>query len=85
MLRNTSDDDWRKWHFPADNADLTHSILICLLYTACWIPLWIIPDSFGRLAAGAFFVQSGERHTSQSELPTNVQVSKVPGVSYPST
>ena len=43
-----------------DGPGLTDSILICLLYTACWIPLWIIPDGFGRLSAGAFFVQSGE-------------------------
>ncbi|KLT42908.1 carboxylic acid transporter [Cutaneotrichosporon oleaginosum] len=33
-------------------------ILLCL-WTAPWIPLWIIPDSFGGLAAGGFFVQSG--------------------------
>ncbi|CAD6584508.1 MAG: hypothetical protein TREMPRED_003853 [Tremellales sp. Tagirdzhanova-0007] len=35
------------------------AIIICLLYTACWIPLWIIPSSFGGLAAGGFFIQSG--------------------------
>ena len=35
------------------------AIIVCLLYTACWIPLWIIPDSFGGLAAGGFFIQSG--------------------------
>lgn len=34
-------------------------IIICLCYTACWIPLWILPDSFGGLAAGGFFIQSG--------------------------
>ena len=38
---------------------MSHSIIVCLLYTACWIPLWIIPSSFGGLAAGGFFVQSG--------------------------
>ena len=36
-----------------------HRIAICLLYTACWIPLWILPHSFGGLAAGGFFIQSG--------------------------
>jgi SHS family lactate transporter-like MFS transporter len=35
------------------------SIIICLCYTACWIPLWILPSSFGGLAAGGFFIQSG--------------------------
>ena len=35
------------------------SILVCLVYTAIWIPLWILPDSFGGLAAGGFFIQSG--------------------------
>ena len=34
-------------------------IFICLIYTACWIPLWILPSTFGPLSAGAFFVQSG--------------------------
>jgi SHS family lactate transporter-like MFS transporter len=32
---------------------------MALCYTACWIPLWILPDSFGGLAAGGFFIQSG--------------------------
>jgi len=35
------------------------AIIICLCYTACWIPLWILPDTFGGLAAGGFFIQSG--------------------------
>lgn len=35
------------------------AILLCLCYTAAWIPLWILPKSFGGLSAGAFFVQSG--------------------------
>ncbi|KAH8918816.1 MFS general substrate transporter, partial [Atractiella rhizophila] len=33
-------------------------IIGCCLWTACWIPL-TLPDTFGRLATGAFFVQSG--------------------------
>jgi MFS family permease len=35
------------------------TIIGLALWTAAWIPLWIIPDSFGGLAAGGFFVQSG--------------------------
>jgi SHS family lactate transporter-like MFS transporter len=35
------------------------SIVICLIYTAVWIPLWILPSSFGGLSAGGFFIQSG--------------------------
>jgi len=35
------------------------AILVCLIYTACWIPLWILPKTFGGLAAGGFFMQSG--------------------------
>lgn len=30
-----------------------------LCYTAAWIPLWILPDTFGGLSAGGFFIQSG--------------------------
>ncbi|WVQ75950.1 hypothetical protein IAR50_005585 [Cryptococcus sp. DSM 104548] len=35
------------------------AILACCVWTACWIPLWILPNSFGGLAAGGFFIQSG--------------------------
>jgi SHS family lactate transporter-like MFS transporter len=35
------------------------AIFVCLVYTACWIPLWILPSSFGGLSAGGFFIQSG--------------------------
>ncbi|WVQ83141.1 hypothetical protein IAT38_005279 [Cryptococcus sp. DSM 104549] len=35
------------------------AIIACACYTACWIPLWILPDTFGGLAAGGFFIQSG--------------------------
>ena len=34
-------------------------ILVCVCYTAVWIPLWILPNTFGGLSAGGFFVQSG--------------------------
>lgn len=35
------------------------AIVIALFWTAAFIPLWIIPNSFGPLSAGAFFVQFG--------------------------
>ncbi|SCV72011.1 BQ2448_4705 [Microbotryum intermedium] len=35
------------------------TIILCCLWTICWIPLWLLPNKFGPLAAGAFFVQSG--------------------------
>jgi SHS family lactate transporter-like MFS transporter len=30
-----------------------------LIWVGCFIPLWILPNSFGALAAGAFFLQFG--------------------------
>lgn len=35
------------------------TIILCCLWTGCFIPLWLVPSSFGGLAAGAFFVQTG--------------------------
>nr|XP_019008395.1 MFS transporter, SHS family, lactate transporter [Kwoniella pini CBS 10737]OCF47176.1 MFS transporter, SHS family, lactate transporter [Kwoniella pini CBS 10737] len=35
------------------------AILICAFWTAAFLPLWILPKSFGGLAAGGFFVQAG--------------------------
>ncbi|ORX39588.1 major facilitator superfamily domain-containing protein [Kockovaella imperatae] len=35
------------------------AIIACVCWAAAWIPLWILPSSFGGLAAGAFLVQSG--------------------------
>ncbi|SGY93733.1 BQ5605_C037g11607 [Microbotryum silenes-dioicae] len=45
------------------------TIIICCIWTICWIPLWLLPNKFGPLAAGAFcytkdfagafFVQTG--------------------------
>lgn len=34
-------------------------IFLVLCYTAAFIPLWILPNSFGGLTAGGFFMQSG--------------------------
>ena len=30
-----------------------------MIFTGAFIPLWILPDTFGKLSAGAFFVQFG--------------------------
>lgn len=35
------------------------TIIVCCLWTCAFIPLWLIPNSFGGLAAGAFMVQMG--------------------------
>jgi len=35
------------------------AVVITLCYTAAWIPLWILPESFAGLTAGGFFMQSG--------------------------
>lgn len=34
-------------------------IFLVLCYTAAFIPLWILPNTFGGLTAGGFFMQSG--------------------------
>ncbi|WVF69702.1 hypothetical protein IAT40_004481 [Kwoniella sp. CBS 6097] len=35
------------------------AILVCAFWTAAFLPLWILPNTFGGLAAGGFFVQAG--------------------------
>jgi len=35
------------------------TIIVFLLFIGAFIPLWILPTSFGALSAGAFFVQVG--------------------------
>ncbi|GAA5856199.1 hypothetical protein JCM8547_000815 [Rhodosporidiobolus lusitaniae] len=35
------------------------TIIACCIWTCCFIPLWLLPNSFSGLAAGAFFVQFG--------------------------
>jgi len=35
------------------------TIIICILFIGAFIPLWILPNSFGGLSAGAFFIQVG--------------------------
>ncbi|KAJ2501314.1 Carboxylic acid transporter [Coemansia sp. RSA 1972] len=34
------------------------TIVICAIIGACFVPLWILPNSFGVLLAGAFFIQA---------------------------
>ncbi|KAJ2798695.1 Carboxylic acid transporter [Coemansia guatemalensis] len=33
------------------------TMAICAICGACFVPLWILPDAFGTLLAGAFFIQ----------------------------
>ncbi|KAJ9097302.1 hypothetical protein QFC21_004971 [Naganishia friedmannii] len=35
------------------------AIIVAIFWTGAFIPLWILPNSFGKLSAGAFFVQFG--------------------------
>ena len=35
------------------------TIIVLVLWTGAFIPLWIIPSSFSALSAGAFFIQFG--------------------------
>lgn len=35
------------------------TVILCCLFTGAFIPLWILPNTFGGLAAGAFFIQFG--------------------------
>ncbi|GAA6038147.1 hypothetical protein JCM8097_005758 [Rhodosporidiobolus ruineniae] len=35
------------------------TIIVMCIWTCAFIPLWLLPNSFGGLAAGAFFVQFG--------------------------
>ena len=42
---------------PGINLNLFLSI--CVLLIGLFIPLWILPNTFGKLAAGAFCVQFG--------------------------
>ncbi|KAJ9110461.1 hypothetical protein QFC19_001587 [Naganishia cerealis] len=35
------------------------AIIAAIFFTGAFIPLWVLPDTFGKLSAGAFFVQFG--------------------------
>ncbi|OAX41420.1 carboxylic acid transporter protein [Rhizopogon vinicolor AM-OR11-026] len=35
------------------------TIILCVIFLAAFIPLWVLPNSFAALSAGAFFVQFG--------------------------
>ena len=46
----------------ANQFQTTHNLIVpslSVLLIGVFIPLWIIPDTFGKLSAGAFFVQFG--------------------------
>lgn len=48
------------------------AIFMCV-WTACFIPLWIKPDSFSGLAAGAFFLQVREPFVSCLGVDTDLR------------
>jgi len=64
------------------------TIVVFTLLTACFIPLWIIPDSFGALAAGAFCIQFGVQGAwgvipiHLSEMAPPAFRATFPGVAY---
>ncbi|KAF9267941.1 carboxylic acid transporter [Marasmius fiardii PR-910] len=35
------------------------TMILCIIFSAAFIPLWVLPSSFNALAAGAFLVQAG--------------------------
>lgn len=35
------------------------TIIGCCVWTLCFLPLWLLPNTFNALAAGAFFLQMG--------------------------
>jgi len=64
------------------------TIILFVLLIAVFIPLWIIPDKFGPLAAGAFFIQFGVQGAwgvipiQLSELSPPAFRATFPGVAY---
>ncbi|KAJ7725428.1 MFS general substrate transporter [Mycena maculata] len=64
------------------------TIVVFTLLTAVFIPLWIIPDTFGALAAGAFCVQFGVQGAwgvipiHLSEMAPPAFRATFPGVAY---
>lgn len=57
------------------------SLIILILFTAAWVPLWILPSTFPGLTAGAFWVQ-----VSIHTIPSNTSLAfKAVGVSSRST
>lgn len=35
------------------------TVIVCCVWTCCFLPLWLLPNTFPGLAAGAFFLQMG--------------------------
>lgn len=64
------------------------TIIIFVLLVAAFIPLWIIPDTFGKLSAGAFCIQFGVQGAwgvipiLLSEISPPAFRSTFPGVAY---
>jgi SHS family lactate transporter-like MFS transporter len=64
------------------------TIVITVLLVGAFIPLWIIPDTFGPLSAGAFFVQFGVQGAwgvipiQLAELSPPAFRATFPGVAY---
>ncbi|KAK0452195.1 major facilitator superfamily domain-containing protein [Desarmillaria tabescens] len=64
------------------------TIVLFVLLVGCFIPLWIIPSSFGALAAGAFCVQFGVQGAwgvvpiQLSEMSPPAFRATFPGVAY---
>jgi len=64
------------------------TIVIMVLFLGAFIPLWILPNSFGPLSAGAFFVQFGVQGAwgvipiQLAELSPPAFRATFPGVAY---
>ncbi|KAG9309857.1 carboxylic acid transporter protein [Chiua virens] len=64
------------------------AIVLCVLLVGAFIPLWILPDTFGPLSAGAFFVQFGVQGAwgvipiQLAELSPPAFRATFPGVAY---
>ncbi|KAJ8595160.1 MFS general substrate transporter [Rhizopogon salebrosus TDB-379] len=64
------------------------TILICVVFLAVFIPLWVLPSSFASLSAGAFFVQFGVQGAwgvipiQLAELSPPAFRATFPGVAY---
>ncbi|KAG9308909.1 carboxylic acid transporter protein [Chiua virens] len=64
------------------------SIVICVLLVGAFIPLWILPNTFGPLSAGAFFIQFGVQGAwgvipiQLAELSPPAFRATFPGVAY---
>ncbi|KAF9078731.1 MFS general substrate transporter [Rhodocollybia butyracea] len=64
------------------------TIILCVILLACFIPLWILPNSFAGLSAGAFCIQFGVQGAwgvipiQLSEMSPPAFRATFPGVAY---